>query len=84
MGEEAGQVRVGKVLREAKVDVRDQVVNQDNLGALAARMVVRSSQVVVQPSRVVVLNGQSNSQQLGILSNTFERESKKTTASYCL
>tara|TARA_B100000530_G_C15561017_1_gene330557 strand:+ start:113 stop:298 length:186 start_codon:yes stop_codon:yes gene_type:complete len=60
LGEEAGQVRVGKVLRVAKVDVRDQVVNQDNLGALAARMVVRSSQVVVQPSRVVVLNGQSD------------------------
>ena len=77
MDEEVDQVRVGKVL---KVDVP--VVNQDNLEASVGRTVVRANQVVVRPSRVVVLNVQSNSQQLGILSNTFERESKKTTASY--
>ena len=82
MDEEVDQVRVGKVLKVAKVDVP--VVNQDNLEASVGRTVVRANQVVVRPSRVVVLNVQSNSQQLGILSNTFERESKKTTASYIL
>jgi hypothetical protein len=82
LDEEVDQVRVGKVLKVAKVDVP--VVNQDNLEASVGRTVVRANQVVVRPSRVVVLNVQSNSQQLGILSNTFERESKKTTASYIL
>ena len=69
MGEEAGQ---GKVLRVAKVDVLGQVVNRDNLGALVVRMVVPSSQVVVQPSRVVVLNAQSD-QQVGMLEHIPER-----------
>ena len=82
MDEEVDQVRVGKVLKVAKVDVP--VVNQDNLEASVGRTVVRANQVVVRPSRVVVLSVQSNSEQLGILSNTFERESKKTTASYIL
>jgi hypothetical protein len=82
LDEEVDQVRVGKVLKVAKVDVP--VVNQDNLEASVGRTVVRANQVVVRPSRVVVLSVQSNSEQLGILSNTFERESKKTTASYIL
>jgi hypothetical protein len=82
LDEEVDQVRVGKVLKVAKVDVP--VVNQDNLEASVGRTVVRANQVVVRPSRVVVLSVQSNSQQVGILSNTFERESKKTTASYIL
>ena len=60
MDEEVDQVRVGKVLKVAKVDVP--VVNQDNLEASVGRTVVRANQVVVRPSRVVVLSVQSNSQ----------------------